>query len=94
MAKADYRLCDVCREKAFYDSHLNYEDESSAPDDPPFRVAGAEQFDSPELLGKYGMRLDYCGDWAVLCNECSKTHRTQIVPIDQTPSESEGGHAD
>lgn len=25
LAKADYRLCDVCNGKAFYDANLNYE---------------------------------------------------------------------
>jgi len=25
MAYADYRLCDVCKEKAFYDASLNYD---------------------------------------------------------------------
>lgn len=27
MALADYRLCDVCGGKAFYDANLNYTDE-------------------------------------------------------------------
>jgi hypothetical protein len=27
--------------------------------------------------------LDYVGDWAVICTECSKTHKTQIIPIDE-----------
>lgn len=72
MALADYRLCDVCNGKAFYDSNLSYEDEHEAPDREPFRVAG-------ESAG-WGYRLGYLGDWAVLCTDCAKTHKTAIVP--------------
>lgn len=74
MAAADYRLCDVCEGKAFYDAHLSYETEHDAPDRQPYRVAGVD-------AGGWGYRLGYLGDWAVLCNECSKTHRTAILPI-------------
>lgn len=28
------------------------------------------------------MTLGNVGDWAVLCKECAKTHRTIIVPIE------------
>lgn len=73
MAAADYRLCDVCNGKAFYDSNLSYEDARDAPDRAPYRVAGEE---SP-----WGYCLGYLGDWAVLCDDCAKTHRTAIVPI-------------
>ncbi len=78
MAAADYRLCDVCGGKAFYDSNLNYEfgeknDGKFVYPDNPFRVAGVSQ--------PYGMALEYLGDWAVLCNVCSQTHKTQIVPL-------------
>lgn len=31
MAKADYRLCDVCDGKVFYDANLNYEPNSEPP---------------------------------------------------------------
>lgn len=81
MAAADYRLCDVCGGKAFYDSNLCYEDEREAPDRPPFRVAGE--------AADWGYRLGYLGDWAVICNDCSKTHRTMIVPI-ATPAIQDG----
>lgn len=74
MAAADYRLCDVCDGKAFYDSNLSYEDPREAPDRGPFRVAGQEQ--------GWGYRLGYLGDWAVLCTDCAKTHRTAILPIE------------
>lgn len=87
MALADYRLCDVCEGKAFYDANLNYEDGRSewAKDRQPFRLVGAEQYDKPELNEKYGSRLDYVGDWAVLCTDCAKTHKTAIVPIEGVP---------
>jgi len=81
MALADYRLCDVCEGKAFYDSNLNYETGAKQKDgtwlypESPFRVAGVYQ-------GKYGAALDYVGDWAVICSDCAKTHKTVIVPID------------
>ena len=79
MAKADYRLCDVCDGKAFYDSNLNYEPVSDKYERTPFKYAGEDQYNNPELTAKYGMCLDYVGDWAVLCTDCAKTHRVQIV---------------
>ena len=82
MAKADYKLCDVCGEKAFYDAHLNYECGISKWGLMPFRQVGKQQYSDPELTKKYGDRLDFVGDWAVVCAECAKTHRVQIVPIE------------
>jgi hypothetical protein len=76
MAAADYKLCDVCGGKAFYDSNLCYEDAHDAPYSPPFRVAGEDQ--------PHGYSLGYLGDWAVLCTECAKTHRTAILPMGAT----------
>lgn len=32
MAYADYRLCDICDAKTFYDANLNYERDDTAPD--------------------------------------------------------------
>jgi hypothetical protein len=82
MAYADYRLCDVCGGKAFYDANLNYrtgERQKNGtweyPDD-GFRVAG--------IVENYPTALDRLGDWAVICNECAKTHATTIVKIEQT----------
>jgi len=87
MAAGDYRSCDVCGGKAFYDAELCCEgaDESSplARNAPPYRIAGAEQYDDPSLNAKHGVVLGYVGDWAVICSGCSKTHRTAIVPIEQ-----------
>ena len=65
MARGDYRGCDVCDEKAFYDANLSYEDGRENRRDPPYRVAGKEQYDDAALCDKYGLRLGYVGDWAV-----------------------------
>lgn len=80
MAISDYKLCDVCGAKAFYDSRLNYCD-GSEDGSAPYRKVGNEQYSDEQINDKYGVRLDRLGDWAVLCQECAKTHRTQIVPI-------------
>lgn len=82
MAMADYRLCDVCGGKAFYDSNLAYEygESTRYGDSKPYRIAGAEQMADKELNEKCGMRLDRIGDWAVICTNCSETHETAIRP--------------
>jgi len=91
MAAGDYRSCDVCGGKAFYDANLSYED---GPSGVPYRMAGEEQYADPALNAKHGMRLGYVGDWAVICTDCSKTHRTQVVPFaasdPQRGSEAQG----
>ena len=79
MAYSDYRLCDVCGEKAFYDANLNYETGISKFGLPPFRVAGNPQSPDPTAVSKSGLRLGYVGDWAVLCAECAHTHEVRIV---------------
>lgn len=63
MAGADYRLCDVCRSKTFYDSNLNYEQ-------------GPEVKGSVRNAGSLmdNTSLDYLGDWVVICNRCTATH--------------------
>lgn len=71
MSAADYRLCDVCSAKVFYDASLNYERATEA--EPSAKIAGVEP-------AYYGYRLMNLGDWAVLCRECATTHRTAIVP--------------
>lgn len=81
MAAADYKLCDVCGKKAFYDANLNYE--NGPPDyreQAPFRVAGKEQYSDADAAQKYGYRLDYLGDWAVICDDCAKTHKCVVLP--------------
>lgn len=94
MAAADYRLCDVCDGKVFYDANLNYEqgrDNEWAKRKAPFRWAGEEQ-GKPEN-DDWLLRLDYLGDWAVICQHCAKTHKTIVVQIEQERSEQKGGAA-
>ena len=59
MAAADYRLCDICGNKAFYDAGLDYQSEA----DPELKVRGEHY------------SLQRLGDWKVICRECAKTHR-------------------
>lgn len=79
MARADYRLCDVCDSKVFYDANLNYDEAREKNDPESFRMAGAVE--------PWGARLDYLGDWAVICSHCAKTHKTIVVQIEQERSE-------
>ena len=72
MAYADYRLCDICECKAFYDSNLNYD----FPDK-------NNPIPEENLIRDCHYSLDYLGDWAVICRECAKTHKTIVVPLDQ-----------
>lgn len=90
MALSDYRLCDVCGGKAFYDANLNYSDGGQMPDVLPYRQAGKEQFENAEHLQKWAHRLDYVGDWAVICTDCAKTHRCVIVPATGTGHNDSG----
>lgn len=95
MAGCDYRSCDVCGGKAFYDADLTYEDMSEDNAKRrgaiPMRYAGAEQYTDPDLVAKHGQVLGYVGDWAVICWGCSKTHRTQIVALELYPSKQTKG---
>lgn len=68
MAMADYRQCDICGCKAFYDAHLNYQWETKSEPIPK----------DEQISGSPGMKLDYLGDWAVLCTDCAKTHECVI----------------
>ena len=77
MAAGDYKSCDVCGGKVFYDAKLNYGD----ADRPPYRVAGVDQYGDQKMGEMYGVTLDYVGDWAVICTDCSPNFRTVIVPI-------------
>jgi hypothetical protein len=72
MALADYRTCDVCGAKAFYDASLNYD----LPD-------AAYEVPLEEQVKGFGYRLDHLGDWAVICLECAKTHKCIIQKLPQ-----------
>jgi|SRR5690606_6923971 len=71
MAASDYRLCDVCHGKVFYDANLNYE--------MGIGVEGSVRYRG-ELVSQ--MKLDYLGDWAVICQECAQTHKCVVMPIE------------
>lgn len=64
MSYCDYRHCDACDAKAFYDANLNYE--QPAPE-------------GESIRGWPETKLDSLGDWVVLCRECAKTHECKIV---------------
>ena len=59
MAASDYRLCDVCSHKCFYDSNVDY-DFTEYPD----------------------TGLWNCGDWKVICRDCSQKYTVEIKEID------------
>lgn len=81
MAAADYRRCDVCNGKVFCDAHLNYDETQEENDPEAFRIAGHVE--------PWGARLDYLGDWAVICSHCAKTHKTIVVPLYAAPAASQ-----
>lgn len=82
MAAADYRLCDSCECKVFYDSELDYKNGPSGYNTAgPYRIAGNPQYEDEQINHKHGTRLGRLGDWAVLCSTCAKSYKTQIVPI-------------
>ena len=66
MAGADYRSCDVCGSKTFYDANLSYDWEEH--EDRPF-------------VRDTDYHLGYLGDWACICIGCAKTHRVVIEKI-------------
>lgn len=81
MAYADYRLCDVCDSKAFYDSNLDYVfvGESQWGDEP---------VKQEDCVRDTNYRLQYLGDWAVLCKDCAKTYKCVIVPIESASTDT------
>jgi len=68
MAYADYRLCDLCEEKAFYDANLNYE--------------SGREVEPGRYVRDTFYAIDRLGDWKVLCRDCAKTHKCVIVPVE------------
>jgi hypothetical protein len=79
MALADYRLCDICGRKAFYDANLNYQF-----DEEEWTRKKITTEDSVKQAGEVveGLKLDNLGDWAVICRDCAKTHKCVIVSLD------------
>ena len=74
MAAADYRLCDVCMGKAFYDANLNYEQGGD--------VEGSVRNGGMDMSNT---SLDRLGDWCVICEDCARTHKCVIVLKDDLP---------
>lgn len=56
MARADYKLCDVCGGKAFYDAGLNY--------DPA--LSGLHDLEGRDI----SMALDHCAQVGAICADC------------------------
>lgn len=71
MAAADYRLCDKCGQKAFYDANLAYECHTANDPIPADEC----------IRGSPGLKLQYLGDWSVLCRTCAREWRCEIVPM-------------
>lgn len=69
MAYSDYRLCDNCGGKAFYDANLDYQ----------FGTRSAPLTASECIEGSPQTKLDYLGAWGVLCRDCAKTHEIIIA---------------
>jgi len=65
MAGADYYLCDLCGNKCFYDSNLNWDYNE----------------DKNECVRGRCVSLDHCGDMACICKDCAKTHEVVIVKL-------------
>jgi hypothetical protein len=68
MAMRDYRLCDVCGGKVFYDANLNYD------------------FDQCNDKGE--PKLDYLGDWAIICVECAKDYKCVVIKKEPSNGQS------
>lgn len=75
MAGGDYRSCDLCGTKSFYDANLPYEYVGDVSDG----VTITKEMCTRKVGQPTSTFLWRVGDWAVLCNECSKTHETKIV---------------
>ena len=65
MAGADYRDCDVCGDKVFYDACLCYEFDEG-------KTTLKNNKEVPYYLGNLG-------NWIVLCKDCSKKYELQVV---------------
>jgi hypothetical protein len=76
MAGADYRSCDKCGAKTFYDANLPYE---YVGDNDDYGKKITKEMCTRYVGEPDGVRLYRVGDWAVLCEECAKTHETKIV---------------
>jgi hypothetical protein len=83
MAYADYRHCDICDRKTFYDANLNYEQGKSVLASDFARINGEP--------AAWGYKLDSLGDWSVICRDCAKKFKT--VTVERTQAEIEADEA-
>lgn len=72
MAGGDYKYCDVCNCKAFYDANLDYNGSSDFAESGGFLSAGHKSY----------LELQNLGNWIVLCKTCSVTHKIKIEAIE------------
>ncbi len=69
MARGDYKGCDVCDGKAFYDANLNYEQPSH----------GLHDLEGRDI----STALDYCAQHGAICTDCyAKGWRLKVVRAD------------
>jgi hypothetical protein len=71
MASGDYRSCDVCVCKVFYDANLDYEGSSD------FSKSGGVLFNNERSY----VGLHNLGAWMVLCKSCALTHIIKLEKI-------------
>jgi hypothetical protein len=64
MATCDYRLCDICNNKVFYDANLNYEQGRDA---------------EARYAKDCHYALENLGAWIVLCRDCAKSYDIAAV---------------
>lgn len=72
MSGMDYRHCDACGNKAIYDAGLNWCDSQ------PGNIA-IENNGSP-----VGRAVDSLGNWAVVCQDCARTHVARTISKNET----------
>lgn len=75
MALSDYRLCDVCDRKTFYDAMLNWD-----------QYGNWEEGDAPVLEDGGAVAkgsLERLGAWAIICQDCVKTHAARVLTREQ-----------
>ena len=77
MALCDYKLCDVCGCKAFYDANLQYEQSVEG-----YTIPENEQI-KDDHGHPSGTKLMYLGQWSVICIDCAKLYKTTILPIEK-----------
>jgi hypothetical protein len=71
VASGDYRSCDVCGCKVFYDANLDYDNFSD------FAKSGGALFNNERSY----LELHTLGAWTVLCKSCTLTHVIKLEKI-------------